>query len=244
VLHATQVALDVAASAVEYEFCRQSVHATAPVSALCLPAWHAVQGRPSLPVTCEWYPARHLQSASTLLIPGANVLIGQISHCAAPAAEYVLASHCSHSSSDTAPGFDDLYPAPQLEHVVASSCALNDPALHTWHVAFAKPRLFVMYPGRHLQSDCRVLPMSDFDDVWHPRHTLLEVAATACENVLLPHSVHLSGPSVVLYVPGTHAMHAWPFSPVYPALHWQSVASSLPAGAFEFNGQLEHVGTT
>jgi len=185
-----------------------------------------------------------LQSLSILLSPGANVFCGQISHCAAPAAEYVSTPHCTQSSSDTAPGFDDLYPAPQLEHVVASSCALNDPALHTWHVAFAKPRLFVMYPGRHLQSDCRVLPMSDFDDVWHPRHTLLDVAATAGENVLLPHSVHLSGPSVVLYVPGTHAMHAWPFAPVYPALHWQSVASSLPAGAFEFNGQLEHVGTT
>jgi hypothetical protein len=69
-------------------------------------------------------------------------------------------------------------------------------------------------------------------------------AAPLRENVLLPHSMHLSGPSVVLYVPGTHAMHAWPFAPVYPALHWQSVASSLPARAFEFNGQLEHVGTT
>jgi hypothetical protein len=86
--------------------------------------------------------------------------------------------------------------------------------------------------------------MSDVDDVWHKVHTLLDDAATAGEYVLLPHSVHLAGPSVGLYVPDTHTRHDWPFAPVYPALHWQSLASSLSAGAFEFNGQLEHVGTT
>jgi hypothetical protein len=36
--HEMQVALDVAAVAVEYEFWRQSVHGSAPGSALCLPA--------------------------------------------------------------------------------------------------------------------------------------------------------------------------------------------------------------
>jgi hypothetical protein len=52
-VHATQVVFDVAAVTVEYEFWRQSVHGTAPVCALCLPAWHALQGSPSCPVTCE-----------------------------------------------------------------------------------------------------------------------------------------------------------------------------------------------
>jgi hypothetical protein len=146
--HEMQVALDVAAVSVEYEFCRQSVHGSAPGSALCFPAWHALHGRPSWPVTCEWYPARHLQSLSRTLLPGANVLLGQMSHCAAPAAEYVSSAHSVHCSSDTAPGVNDSYPAPHMEHVVAPSCALNDPALQISHVAFAAPRSFVRNPLR------------------------------------------------------------------------------------------------
>jgi hypothetical protein len=149
-----------------------------------------------------------------------------------------------HSSSDTAPGFDDFIPAPQLEHVVASSCELYDPAVHIWHVALTVPRLFVRYPRRHLQSDGWLLPIRDLEFVWHATHTLAVVAATAGEYVLFPQSVHTCGPSAVLYVPGTHAVHVWPFAPVYPALHWQSVASSLPAGAFEFKGQLKQLDVT
>jgi len=102
------VVLEVAAVAVEYRLTGQSVHGTAPGSALCLPASHALHARPSWPSTADLYPARHLQSLSTLLSRGANVLIGQMSHCAAPAAEYVFASHSTHASSDTAPGLEDL----------------------------------------------------------------------------------------------------------------------------------------
>ena len=47
VVHAMHVAFDVAAVAVEYRFTGQSVQTTAPVCALCLPAWHALHGRPS-----------------------------------------------------------------------------------------------------------------------------------------------------------------------------------------------------
>jgi hypothetical protein len=185
-----------------------------------------------------------LQSLSSLLSPGANVKLGQISHCAAPAAEYRSAAHAVHCSEDVAPGVEDLYPAPHLEHVVASSCELYDPALHIWHVAFTAPRLFVRYPITQWQSDCRVLPISDVELPWHAAHTLLEVAATAGENVLFPHSVHVLGPMLVLYVPCTHPRHTAPFAPVYPALHWQSLASLLPAGACELDGQLEQVETT
>jgi hypothetical protein len=171
-------------------------------------------------------------------------LIGQISHCAAPAAEYVFAPHSVHCSSETAPGVDDLYPAPHLEHVVASSCELYEPALHISHVAFGAPRLFVRYPLRQWQSDCLVLPISDVELPWHARHTLLEDAATTDEYVLFPHSVQVLGPTVGLYVPCTHERHTAPFAPVYPALHLQSLASSLPAGACANDGQLEHVDTT
>jgi hypothetical protein len=131
-----------------------------------------------------------------------------------------------------------------LEHVVASSCALNEPALHISHVAFAAPRLLVRKPSRQWQSDCLVLPISDVELPWHARHTLLDVAATTPEYVLFPHSVHACGPGTVLYVPCTHPRQTCPFAPVYPALHLQSIASSLPAGDCENDGQLEHVDTT
>jgi hypothetical protein len=158
-------------------------------------------------------------------------LIGQISHCAAPAAEYVFTPHSVHVSMDTAPGVDDLNPAPHLEHVVAPSCELYDPALHISHVAFAAPRLFVRKPRRQWQSDCLVLPMRDVELLWHAKHTLLDVAATTDEYVLFPHSVHVLAPTSGLNVPSTQARHVCPSAPVYPALHLQSTASSLPAGA-------------
>jgi hypothetical protein len=71
----------------EYRLTAQSMQGEAPVSALCLPAWHALHGRPSRPMTLDWYPARHLQSSSASLRAGADVKAGHISHCAAPAAE-------------------------------------------------------------------------------------------------------------------------------------------------------------
>jgi hypothetical protein len=185
-----------------------------------------------------------LQSPRTSLLAGANVLFGQISHCAAPSAEYVFTPHSVHCSDDTAPGVDDLNPAPHLEHVVAPSCELYDPALQIWHVAFGAPRWFVRNPLRQWQSDCRVLPISDVELPWHAKHTLLDVAASTDEYVLFPHRVQVLGPTVGLYVPSTHEVHTAPFAPVYPALHRQSLASSLPAGACAKDGQLEHVETT
>jgi len=167
-----------------------------------------------------------------------------MSHCAAPAAENVLTGHPRHCSDDTAPGVEDWYPAPHLEHVVALSCALYDPAEHSSHVSFAVPRFLVRNPTRQWQSDCRVLPMSDVALPWHAVHTSLDVAASAEEYVLFPHKVHALGPISVLYVPCTHPRHTSPSAPVYPALHRQSIASSLPSGDWENEGQLVHVETT
>jgi hypothetical protein len=83
-----------------------------------------------------------------------------------------------------------------------------------------------------------VLPIRDAALLWHAVHTLSEDAATVEENVLFPHSVHALGPIPVLYVPCTHPRHTDPFAPVYPTLHRQSTASSLPSGACENAGQL------
>jgi hypothetical protein len=89
-----------------------------------------------------------------------------------------------------------------------------------------------------------VLPIRDVEFDWQAKHTLLEDAATSDEYVLFPHSVHASGPTVGLYVPWSHARHTAPFAPVYPTLHAQSLASSLPGGACENDGQVEHVDST
>ena len=89
-----------------------------------------------------------------------------------------------------------------------------------------------------------MLPISAVELPWHGAHTLLEDAATAGENVLLPHSVHALGPTTVLYVPCTHPRHTCPLAPVYPALQRQSTASSLPTGDWENEGQLVHVDVT
>ena len=109
--------------------------------------------------------------------------------------------HCVHCSDDTAPGVEDLNPAPHLEHVVASSCELYDPAEHIAQLAFAAPRLFVRNPIKQWQSDCLVLPIKDVELPWQAVQTAGDVAATAPENVLLPHRVHVLGPITFLYVP-------------------------------------------
>jgi hypothetical protein len=178
------------------------------------------------------------------LCTGANVLSGHISHCAAPAAENVSAAHAVHCSAVTAPGVEDLNPASHFEHVVASTSELYVPALHIWHVAFPEPRCLVRYPLKQWQSDCRVLPRFEVELPWHTAHTLLELAATAEENVLFPHSVHACAPTAVLYVPCTHARHSCPFAPVYPTLHWHVAVVELPAGPCEFAGQLVQVDVT
>jgi hypothetical protein len=72
----------------------------------------------------------HWQSLISSLRTGANVLMGQMSHCAAPSAENVFAAHAVHCSAVTAPGVEDLVPAPHFEQVVASRSELYVPALH------------------------------------------------------------------------------------------------------------------
>ena len=50
-------------------------------------------------------------------------------------------------------------------------------------------------------------------------------------------ATQLPAPWVSLYEPGGHAVQTPPLVPVYPALHPQSVALSLPAGELESAGQ-------
>jgi hypothetical protein len=54
------------------------------------------------------------------------------------------------------------------------------------------------------------------------------------------HAAHSPEPEAFLYVPTAHAAHGPPSGPVYPALHAQSVAAVLPAGASACAGQAWH----
>jgi hypothetical protein len=55
-----------------------------------------------------------------------------------------------------------------------------------------------------------------------------------------PQSVHLIEPIASLYVPATHAEHASPSAPVYPALHRHLVNRLLPTKEIEFTGHPLH----
>jgi len=100
-----------------------------------------------------------------------------------------------------------------------------------------------VYPGLHRQSARSSLPVAlVFSFVRQFIHTL-SVFATAPEYLPKPQSVHASEPVTVLYLPGTHALHASP-SPlglVYPRSHLHAVSTPLPDADTVFAGQLKHV---
>jgi len=92
------------------------------------------------------------------------------------------------------------------------------PATHAEHA----PPLFPVYPALHSQSVTLSLPAVDVesDD---------------------GQSKQSAGPTVSLYLPATHAVHAPPLFPVYPALHLQSVTLSLPSdNEADDDGQAKH----
>ena len=68
-------------------------------------------------------------------------------------------------------------------------------------------------------------------------HVELLEAPTVAEYAPAPQSVHTADPFVTLYFPATHAVHAPPSGPEYPALQVQLAKTELPAGDMEFVGQ-------
>ena len=77
------------------------------------------------------------------------------------------------------------------------------------------------YPGAQVHADSDTLPKSDTAFSWHGMH--------------VPAPVHS------LYVPASHAMHAVPSAPMYPATHEQSVRWLLPVAEEVLAGHAEHV---
>ena len=83
--------------------------------------------------------------------------------------------------------------------------------------------------------------VSVVDDVVRSIHELLLTAATFDEYLPTSHDVQASEPFADLYSPAPHAMHVPPSSPVYPALHLQSVALPLPGADHDCMGHATHV---
>ena len=63
---------------------------------------------------------------------------------------------------------------------------------------------------------------------------------TANEYVPRSQSIQVVSPLTFLYLPVTHVVQALPLFPQYPTWQEQLVTDSLPGGAFEFSGQVEH----
>ena len=65
-------------------------------------------------------------------------------------------------------------------------------------------------------------------------------APTVVEYVPPGQSTHDADPGLAVYLPAPHVAHGPPSGPEYPAMHTQSLAASLPAGASDPDGQGVH----
>ena len=93
------------------------------------------------------------------------------------------------------------------------------------------------YPSAQSHSSILPLPATESEFTGHATHAAAAAAAAEVLYKPTPHKVQGRGPVVSLYDPAAHAVHAPPFAPVYPALHWQAVARLLPTEDIEFRGQ-------
>jgi hypothetical protein len=117
--------------------------------------------------------------------------------------------HDWHVLLDTAASVLLYLSAKQMSHAADPVFALYFPAIHPLH---APPNpLFPVYPALHAQSVISSLPRGDPVLLAHGRQTLDTVALTVVEYVLIPQSVQMAEPVVVLYLPATHPKHATPF---------------------------------
>jgi len=93
------------------------------------------------------------------------------------------------------------------------------------------------YPSAQSHSSILPLPATESEFTGHATHAAAAAAAAEVLYKPTPHKVQGRAPVVSLYDPAAHAVHAPPFAPVYPALHWQAVARLLPTEDIEFRGQ-------
>ena len=96
------------------------------------------------------------------------------------------------------------------------------------------------YPSAQSHSSILPLPATESEFTGHATHAAAAAAAAEVLYKPTPHKVQGRAPVVFLYDPAAHAVHAPPFAPVYPALHWQLVKALLPGREIEFSGQGLH----
>jgi len=197
------------------------VHALAPDTSANAPARQLVHTVALLaPVTPEYVPARQLVQTAALLAPVTP--------------EYAPAGHDTQVFELLAPATPEYAPAGQAIHALEPAIVLYWPAAH----AVQTPPSGPVYPALQEQSAIAELDAAAFAFAGHALHVDDAFAPTATEYVASPQSVHTALPVPVLYLPATHAKHAPPSAPVYPALQVQAVPDEPPAGEFAPAGQL------
>ncbi len=221
-VHGKQVLDTVAAEVPEYVALPQFVHAAEPVAVLYWPDLHASQAEPSAPPLTPVYPALHLHWVITVLPTGEE------------AKDFVRQS--VHVKAVEAPTNPENVPARQSVHVAGPVSVLYLPAAHWRHV----PPLGPDDPMLHVQLVEAGLPAGDdaSEDVVQAVHVDSANAPLAVEYLPAPQSVHVAGPVPILYLPATHAVQVPPFGPENPTLQMQPAKAEVPAGEFEFSGQV------
>jgi hypothetical protein len=149
------------------------------------------------------------------------------------AAEYVPATQSRHVAATVAPTVVEYLPAPQSVQRAAPVPVLYFPAPQAVHV----PPLGPVNPTLQTQLASAGEPTGACVSAGQAWQALCAVAATVVEYVLTLQSVHTLLPMNLLNLPGTHAVHVPPSTPLYPVVHMQFVKSVDPAPEIEFAGQ-------
>ena len=121
----------------------------------------------------------------------------------------------------------------QASQLLDPAALFHFPATHAVHAPPSGPD----QPALQVQSAKSVLCAGEVEPTGHSKQVDEPVVF---EYVPLSQTLQTAFPLTSLYLPVTHGVQVLPSGPQYPALQVQSVKWSLPCGAFEFSGQLEH----
>ena len=224
-LQAQSVTKTLAAGALEC--CGHSLHTSeeAPCAVEYFPTAHGVQT--SAPVVILYFPGTHFVHTSPLS-PVDPALQEQSSRVWVAAGALELGGHASHKLDCTA-SKDKNVPEGQLVHTADPAKSLYFPRPHSSQDC----PLFPVYPTLHKQSVLRLLCSGASELSGQCKHVFSEIAANDSEYFPSPQRVHKTGPVLALNVPISHCVQIFPFNPLHPALHVQSVILLLPMGEEE-----------
>ena len=209
--HAAHVASELAASACEYVLAAHGVQVDVPRTDLNVPATHALQAWPA-----RAYPLSHRQDVMVLL----------------PALEFEFHGQRVQSVFESDPSAARYVFTGQTVQLWSPTAFLYVPGRQSsqTHTSYSQ------WPALQRQASIATLAGADDELLGHRTQSPGRVRATSSWNVFRPQSTHASLPTTALYLPRSHAMHSPPLGPVQPALHEQSAAAVLAAGALESAG--------